>query len=265
MKFFKNLSLKLNGNQSYVRINGKTYYGNDLNEEMEEIDFSQTQSFYATEIAKIMVDAQSADVEFYASSDTDKIVVSSVGVIKASKKSKLDIKRRGNTLKVSFDGNDGTIVSINNSISIVNSNIGFGNTNSSSSDNLLIKIYLPKKLFDEIDVSTLSGDIYFEKGIKTKYLNVSKTSGDICGNIISKSIDIKSISGDVDFDVNPLDDLVIGCSSISGDVYLKLENVCLKKKSVSTISGSQSIRNNSDGKYDAFLNISTISGDIEVE
>lgn len=105
-----------------------------------------------------------------------------------------------------------------------------------------------------------SGNILIKlpKSIKYNNLNISSTSGDIIirGNIISNTIKINSVSGDISLDEMSCDNMKV--STVSGDISsLSIEG---KDVYVDTISGDMGCNMlNSDN-----LSISTVSGDINI-
>jgi DUF4097 and DUF4098 domain-containing protein YvlB len=105
-----------------------------------------------------------------------------------------------------------------------------------------------------------SGNILIKlpKSINYNNLNISSTSGDIIirGNIISNTIKINSVSGDISLDDMSCDNMKV--STVSGDISgLSIEG---KNVYVDTISGDMGCNMlNSDN-----LSISTVSGDINI-
>lgn len=138
-----------------------------------------------------------------------------------------------------------------------------------------IIVTLPKKVWNQIKISTVNGDVQVENGLECRELNVNTVSGDLqIGNIIcdqavchsgsgdidvehlagnlyaaTKSGDVeargqlgncelRSVSGDVDFRGESYE---VKCSSTSGDAELDLD--CVPRSvDLSSISGDCEIR-----------------------
>ncbi|MBQ9848452.1 MAG: DUF4097 family beta strand repeat protein [Clostridia bacterium] len=101
-------------------------------------------------------------------------------------------------------------------------NIGIGFSESK------VKIYLPEKQFESLDIDSASGDAMIAKEIEFINININTASGDItfdsdCKAGYSKSTGLSTASGDIT--VNGLYNGSLFVKTASGDI--KLNNVCL--------------------------------------
>lgn len=119
---------------------------------------------------------------------------------------------------------------------------------------MIYEIFIPKEYSKNINIKTVSGDIMVEDNISNQNLTLKSTSGDIKStNTLTSTIDIQTVSGDVD-----LED-VVGTTSIkttSGDV--KASNL-EGDINIHTVSGDIRISSLIGG-----TNIETTSGDIKM-
>lgn len=141
---------------------------------------------------------------------------------------------------------------------------GILNIDSASGD-----VDVARLLLANIDIETASGDVIVNGALSA---NIKTASGNVHASIV-KDTEIKTISGDID--VNEIKDLVINTtsgevdvynldgsldiSSVSGDIDLKNINLVSNSK-IHTVSGEVDIaRINS-----IYIETKTISGDVEV-
>ena len=139
-------------------------------------------------------------------------------------------------------------------------------------------IYVPENYLGEFNLVTTSSDINSEIDLVSNKINIVTTSGDIELNNIgesnivatsgdvwigkaSKTIDIKSTSGDIDIEELDLKENS-KIETTSGDININ-NNTCNCYIEVETTSGDEYI-NKYDRKSEIELKIKTISGDISV-
>lgn len=115
------------------------------------------------------------------------------------------------------------------------------------------EIYLPRRAWNLLRVSTYSGNVTLEKGMELAQLAISSFSGDMecpqlcCGNVI-----LKTTSGDIDF---------TGCcdraelNSVSGDIHL---SGAVQQLTTKSVSGNLDL---SLDTMPAELAVETVSGD----
>lgn len=138
---------------------------------------------------------------------------------------KFNIKVENSTLSVTFENNRKWYDHIG---------INFGYPENT------LTVYLPETEYEELSVSSSSGDIYADKSVKFNKVKLESTSGDIdyYGNAATEAV-FKSTSGDIEAD------------GINGSVI-----------SITTTSAEVSLSNvNADGA----VTVSTTSGDVEAE
>ncbi|MFD2445413.1 DUF4097 family beta strand repeat-containing protein [Bacillus sp. CGMCC 1.16607] len=164
-------------------------------------------------ISDIEVELSSTDVTVHSTSDKE-ITVELNGKIskKLKKKLNLDVKEKGDTLKISLDGEDQ--IKFNIGVLIIDTNID---------------IYLPEKLYDSINVDISSGDIDL-KELKAKEYSLETSSGDISAkdidgvqsniNATSGDIDLKNVKGDISI-VSTSGDINIHNKEVFGNIETK--------------------------------------------
>ena len=156
-----------------------------------------------------------------------------------------------------------------------------------------VKLYLPRRLWTFLQVTSVNGDIRIDDGLEADQLIIKTTSGDLtCGCAACRRLSFKSASGDLDCDGFTGDaqiDTVSGditltgtigtlractisgdaeisgsvreirCSSASGDVLLKT-GVLPESMELSSKSGDCEARLPDEGGFT--LQFSTVSGDL---
>ena len=229
----------------------------------------------AADIDSLNIEADSGKVTFGVSQN-DSIYVVELARQALDEDKRAHIELRQNTLHISHGKSQ---------VGLFFFGIGIFSSN--------FEIYLPKKLFESIVVSTTSGEIDLDVDLNAKSMKVKSSSGDIFGadircpdlNVHSSSGDVKingmlsqraeihstsgdlelggeifdaqftTVSGDVEF-TGEIRDLVL--NTTSGDIELDGEMTTL---GVKTVSGDVDSRLS---QVPAELRIDTMSGDIKV-
>jgi lia operon protein LiaG len=153
------------------------------------------------DITKIEIDLSSSDVTFN-STDSDDITVEMNGKISKNlkKKLKLDVKEKGETLKIGLTGEDQ--IKFNIGVLIVDTNV---------------EVFLPQKVYESIQIDTSSGDILIQD-LKAKETLFETSSGDIIArNLYTEVNRFHSSSGDMELS-NVTGD--IRAESSSGDMII---------------------------------------------
>lgn len=148
--------------------------------------------------------------------------------------------------------------------------------------NLEVQIELPAAFENSLEVLSVSGDINL-KDVNIHEIDLGSVSGDIDLNkVTSKNFVVKTVSGDVkaesssmaklvgktvsgDFEISSATPLNSDLVSVSGDIRMKFSKTDKTQFSLQSVNGD--IRNgHQDTKGAEYtVNISTTSGDIEVE
>lgn len=196
-----------------------------------------------------------------ASKNVKKITIIStfcdVDVSSVSSSSKIEAHLHGEAVldgKLTFD-----VTMVNHELKIEVKSTGncFGG-------NLSLDVSIPKKTFDVLCVKGTSADITLNEGISVDYLMVNTTSGDLETRSCFSSCLISTMSGDVDLLVDASQNITAKISTMSGDVSAEFNNIRHIEASTSTMSGKVKNRNKATGRYNAVLDVSTMSGDISI-
>lgn len=192
-------------------------------------------------IENIDVEWAVGDVELFVG-NTDKIKIIEKSGKRYVNDSLISIDVSGNKLKI----NDGYSK---------DNKFNFNLFKNHTSRNL--EIYMPQKLYEEIVLNVISGDLDFNM-LNSKTLECNSVSGDIKGNnIVVNNFKLDGVSADTELsgELNNFD-----ANVVSGDIDL-YSNVMIDKVSVSTTSGDVDI---SIPDNDGFIvNFNKVSGDVE--
>ena len=126
---------------------------------------------------------------------------------------------------------------------------------------LTCDINIPIKIFDEILVETVSGNINLEN-LSTNSLGLFSTSGDIKAKADFNTIQIKQVSGNTNLYADAKNDIDVRINAVSGNVNVNLKNISETNTCLNTISGAVTNRCKNVGSYSADLDINTVSGNI---
>lgn len=126
-------------------------------------------------------------------------------------------------------------------------------------DNTYVKVYLPADTYEDLDLSTVSGDIHVERGFTFANMDAASTSGNIgLFSQVEKSVDISTTSGSIEISSAGSEEMSLNC--VSGDI--SLEDMDVGDLSASTTSGDITL----DRVLIAgMMDLDTASGDIELE
>jgi lia operon protein LiaG len=232
------------------------------------------------DISRVEIDLSSSDVTVH-SSDSDEFTVEMNGKIskKLKKKLKLDVQEKGQTLKIGLAGEDQ--IKFNVGVLIVDTNV---------------EVFIPKKIYDSIQISTSSGDILIQD-LKAKETLFDTSSGDIIARDLytgvnrfhssSGEVELSNVTGDIEAESSSGDMIIdfinangnLDAKTSSGDVSItyqeepnslkidfqgssgegevSLEDVSFDEKSENSIRGVIG-----EGFYK--LNVETSSGDFSL-
>lgn len=249
-----------------INQNGVTIIDGQVIKEKEsgkKVKINEKRCEKATNIDKILIDTSFIDVNIKAV-DSGLIEANAIGQIggyKGDEKLKFDFKVRNRQLMISinFDG-------------------------CCHYSNLQINIHIPRKLFDEISINTVSADVKLSGAISTKLLKIKTSSGDVwitSGVVVEKievgstSGDVKSemnftgakircTSGDIKLEMNAKNDVNADISTTSGDIKMKFHNFKKLRLLPHTICGDVKNEYVESGKYIGDFTVATVTGDIRV-
>lgn len=118
-----------------------------------------------------------------------------------------------------------------------------------------VDLTLPAKVWENLKIHTVNGDVTFNDALETAKLTVQTVSGDVSvDNVTSPDLTIKSVSGDIGGDGITGN---VKVETVSGDVDL---NGNFGDVSVSSMSGDVSV-----GDLFSSVSCSSVSGDVDVE
>ena len=128
-----------------------------------------------------------------------------------------------------------------------------------------LDITVPKKLFKKISFESKSSDLTVENGVLAEVIKADTMSGDVEIAFSSNEIEVSTQSGDVDLEVNATSDVRAKVSTMSGDVTACFNNIGQLNLSTKTMSGDVENHHKARNGYTANVNITTMSGDIDIE
>ena len=130
--------------------------------------------------------------------------------------------------------------------------------------NLKLYVTVPQKTFKVIYAKNSSADITFNEGVSTDYLKVKSQSGDLETNATVNNVSISTMSGNVELCIDATQDINVEVSTMSGDVSAEFSNIRHINLSTSSMSGNVRNRHEESKGYVAYVDISTMSGDIRI-
>lgn len=235
---------------------------------------SERQSIDFEKIAAIKINTVSTNVEVIASKKHKEAIIELEGKTNEANMPKLLVKAEDTQLIIALQ--EGT------ESKWINFSPNF------APSTLTLKLYVPEKIVDDIEFSSVSANLYVEN-VRSNTFKLSSTSGDIDGeNVQFNKAQIKTISGDLDLEkilgevaiktvsgniTLTMTDLIhpMQIHSTSGDVEIIPANeptdVTFKVKSVSGDINilEESNKSTAIGKGTSLVEITTTSGDISVE
>lgn len=230
--------IKINANIGNLTIiNGKVIRGSKAD---KAYNFDERKVVQAEDFDKILIDASFADVNIVPE-DCSKVDVHLYGTINTKGMIEFDVHTEEKELEINLKS-----------------------TGSYVKGNLKIDIVVPYKTFKRISVSTSSGNVTIGKGVLVKKFKVNTMSGDIKALLTALKTLANTMSGDVNLCIEALEDVEISISTMSGDVTTLLNNIGKLNVSINSMSGNfTNLHKGKDG-YTADVEISTMSGDIEI-
>lgn len=147
---------------------------------------------------------------------------------------------------------------------------------------LQVQIEVPESFKNTLEVLTVSGDVVMEN-LNLREIESKTVSGKmILSHVTAKDLEVKTVSGDIkaeecsvaklegksvsgNLEVSNAAPSSIDFTSVSGDVKMKLAKADKTHFSLKSISGDINNRHGSDKNGDFKINISTTSGNIEIE
>lgn len=130
--------------------------------------------------------------------------------------------------------------------------------------NLKLDVTVPQKIFKVISAKSSLADITLNEGVSTDYLKVKTQSGDLETNATVNTVSISTMSGDVELCIDATQDINVEISTTSGDVSAEFNNIGHINLSTSSMSGDVRNRHKGSKGYTAYVDISTMSGDIRI-
>lgn len=116
----------------------------------------------------------------------------------------------------------------------------------------------------KLDVKTTRGDIEIGKCVFVKNLGIETKSGDVETEAKFVKATVNTHGGDVDLSTDAQQDITLDVTTTKGDVEIDLNHVGTLNLSPKTKSGDIECSHVDRGGYTAEVNVTTISGDIEI-
>lgn len=130
----------------------------------------------------------------------------------------------------------------------------------------LLEVMLPKWAFEEFDVNTTFGNISVARGVEAKILElVAETSGDIFCEACFVEGKFHTFHGNINLTVNPVRNVFVKVSVISGDVNIELLNTEAAIILSNTMCGKVSNSYKPNGNFLADISVSVMKGDINIK
>ena len=218
-------------------VNGRVISGGGIGKTQK---FDERKVEDCSNVEKITIDSTFGDVHVYVSNS-----------------SKVETHLYG---EADIDGD------INFDVQVVNRElrITLKSTGNCFNGNLKLDVSVPKKTFKVISAKSSSADITLNEGVSTDYLKVKTQSGDLETNATVNNISVSTMSGDVELFIDATQDINVEVSTMSGDVSAEFNNIGHINLSTSSMSGDVRNRHKESRGYNAYVDISTMSGDIRI-
>lgn len=209
--------------------------------EMFKYDVKGTKNIDCRDVNKVEIDCYLGNLELSVS-DEDSAEITFEGNIVMSESPIVDAYKKNGVLKIVAKQTDAGPYS--------------GQVN--------IFATIPNKVFDIILANAVSGDITFYEGVVANTIKIKTTSGDsTCYASFLKGI-FNAVSGDIVVVNYANQDVAMNIKTVSGDVEVNLENIANIELSTSTVSGDCDNYHDEESGYTADIDISTVSGDIVI-
>lgn len=200
--------------------------------------FDETRVEDGSNIDRIFINSQIGDVRLYASNS-----------------SKVKVHCYGNCSEnVEFDA---FIVSGELRVLVKAEGNVLGNVN--------LDVAVPKKTYKQISVTTVSSDIVVDKMLRAEFLKIKTASGNLETSMSFNKAFISLASGDVDLYTKAMSNISIYISTMSGNVLAEFDNIGYIELDTRTMSGDVKNRHRSNGRFEANVQISTMSGNIKIK
>ena len=132
-------------------------------------------------------------------------------------------------------------------------------SNTGSSNGKVI-IYVHTVFLDQVKFNTVSGN--FKMSIPSNSVTINSTSGDVAVGEVYLASSINTVSGNIFIGVNAKNKINVNLNSVSGNISLKLVNVKSLTGKASTISGKYINTLTTNGIYEAYIKVTSVSGNI---
>lgn len=223
-----------------ITINGRILNNSTNNFACEKVyDERKLQS--GTNIEKIFVEANIGNVNFFTTDLTD-FDIRLNGKVFSTNDIVLNVKTLGNKLKVDVDFNGSSI-----------------------NGNLTLDVAVPQKVYNEIFVSTISGNIDVKEDVKVHTLKAESMSGSVHTRASLKEMAVDTMNGKVTAIINAKNDISIKISTMNGNVNAELNNIGRIDISTSTMNGRVRKPDIKVGRHSIKGTISTMNGNINIE
>ena len=237
----------ING-KPYSQGNTKIVNGQVVSRSQDTIilKFNEKRTEEAREIEKIEIDGMATNINISAS-NSSKIEIYFYGQVETDKlqakeKAHLITKRVRGTLKIKVEIPENLICS-----------------------ELSLSVKVPRKVFKAICAKASSGNITFGDKVLMKHLKLRTTAGNIQTNAIFTNANISSMSGNASICVDAKENVSLKVETMSGDVSIKFENVSYLDLEVNTKSGTVKNTHSEKRGHVAYVDVTTMSGNVTVK
>lgn len=216
---------------------------------------TEKKSMEMTSVDSVTISSISADVEVISSKTATQASVELIGQAKSSQMPTLKAKVMNGELVIDAE------IPSNEKFFNIDFSFGF------HSPSFELIVILPEKQYNNLDITTVSGDLYIEE-ISSLDTLISTVSGDVEIETLAGEVEISTTSGDVYF-FNPTIEAAMLIETVSGEVEIEVDssktNATVKTDSISGDSMLLYEETNflklGDGTH--LIDISSVSGDIE--
>ncbi len=220
-------------------INGRVISGGCSSAESKKID--ETKCIGVEGIFKIKVDSDLANVTISASNRTD-VEVHYYGEVCTDGNLEFDVTTSGNEIDISAKFKENTF-----------------------NGNLKMDVIIPESVFRLISVKCECGRVELCKNVEAQQLKIDSMNGGIKSEASFEEITAKTMNGSINISISAKNDIEISASSMNGKISVELNNIGYCDISTSSMNGSIKNTHNSNGKYKATGNISSMNGKVIVE
>lgn len=130
---------------------------------------------------------------------------------------------------------------------------------------LNLEVFVPRKVFKTIYVSTSSAKIVLNENVSTQYLKLKSLSGNLETNANFTNASFSTMSGNIELFVKATQNLIIDISTTNGNVSAKLDNIRIFSLYSTSNGKTSKLKMKKDGTHTADVDFYTSSGKLIIQ